>query len=178
VDAQLLNTAVMVLAIRCHRGPSGASCRQALLLAAQRLDQGFGITLRNREARAKGLSTPHAGFVRCCHVVRGPERCPADPHQPGPAMARMVGPGNGYRHGCSRIRGPLFWTMRPLRLHHRFSESSLAPIPLREVQDTFSLVLAAWLGEVVGYHRKVCEPPLQPPQRHSATTETTPSSKT
>ena len=55
---------------RCCGGPSGASCREGRLLASKRLDQGFWATLRNREARTKGLGTPHEGCFRRGHVIR------------------------------------------------------------------------------------------------------------
>jgi hypothetical protein len=55
-------------------------------------------------------------------------------------VARVVGSGCEHCHCSCRINGPLLWTLAPLWLYHRFSESTLAPIPLREVQNTFSLV--------------------------------------
>jgi hypothetical protein len=124
----------------CYCRPTGASCREIFLTAAKSLDQGFGATLRSREARTKGLGTPHEGCFRRGHVVRGVKWGTTDRHQPSPAVVRVAGPRCRYRYRGCRISDPLLWAVSPLWLHHRFSECSLAPIPLREVQDAFPLV--------------------------------------
>lgn len=55
-------------------------------------------------------------------------------------LQRECGPGYGGRNRSCRISDPLLWAVPPLWLHHRFAESSLAPMELREVQDTLPLM--------------------------------------
>jgi hypothetical protein len=157
---------------RCRGRPSGASCREARLLASKRIDQGFGATLRNREARTKGLGTPHEGFFRRGHIIRRAKWSYTDRHQPGPAVTRVAGPRCRYRYRGCRISDPLLWAVPPLWLHHRFSECSLAPIPLREMQSAFPLVplLSRRNGLAYRLQCKVCQPSAQPPRHHSLTT--------
>jgi len=138
----------MVLALGVIVGLAVLLVAEALLFATQRLDRGFGATLRSRQARTKGLGTPHEGCLRRGHVVRNLEWSSTDRHQPSPAVDRVVGLGCRYRYRGNRISDPLLRTMPPLWLHHRISESTVASKLLREVQNAFSL--ARYLvGEVV-----------------------------
>ena len=114
VDAELLNAFVIVLALVVIAGLAVLFGRKVLLVAPQRLDRGLGATLRSREARAKGLGTPHEGCFRRGDVVSDPKWGSTDRHQPSPAVAGVVGPGCSYNYRGCRVSGPLLRAVPPL----------------------------------------------------------------
>jgi hypothetical protein len=136
-DAELLNMVAIVLALVVIAG-------LAVLFVARYFSLRRSVSIKNSgplsEAERRELGTPHEDCFRRVYVVRGLEWSSTDRFEPGAAGARVVEPGYGGHHRGCRTSDPLLWAVPPLWLHHRFAESPLAPMELREVQDTLPLM--------------------------------------
>ena len=167
VDAQLLNAVVMVLTL-------GVVAGLAVLLVARRpslrrsvsiKDSGPLSKTKKRGLRAWARRTKAAFAGTMLFVVLNGVLLIVT--NPAPLWLGWLGLGAGIVIVVVGLAIHFSGRCPPLWLHHRFSECSLAPIPLREMQSAFPLVPLLSRRNGLAY-RLQCKD-CQPQQNHRDT---------